>query len=341
MAVLGMKHDAFLEAAQQQLVDRVCQYAKNGPNSMTYFKSQELANLLWAFAIVNFPFNGLESAVLPFMVKSTIGSPTKMNAAAISRVYIRQELANIAWSCAVFNEYPPNLIELLYCGLVGLGKDRDPQHLKEYYKDGGLQREAIMSLIYLQLAMELDRGENGIFLPKAFPDGWGRQTLSAHDKMLGDMGFDLKLSTSKIQRDVSAALDRIGFDHVDEHVIGLDELLENDGVALTATAIDVISIDIASVEARIAIEVDGPAHYVADIESIPAEGGYPKVNNGRLEYYFKMSDDRHVLNGPTVLKKRLLEQMGWKTINIPFWEWYDLNGDEAKEDNYCRQILEI
>jgi RAP domain len=338
LAVLGMRHDPFMEAAKQQLIDRANQYLISGYNVMTYFKGQELANLLWAFAIVNFPFDALETVVLPYMLKTTVGSMKSLNAAGIAKVYKRQELANIAWSCAIFDDYPPNLTKYLYSGLVGVGENSHMQNLKKCYNDGGLQRQAIMSLIYLQLALELEGETNGLFLPELFPEGWGRQTRSSDDDML-DMGFDLKLSTSKIQRDVSAAFERIGFHHVEEHVIPLEDLLENAGVGLAETTMEVIAIDIANVEERIAIEVDGPAHYVANIETVPAEGGYPKVNNGRLEYSFHMNGDRHGLNGPTVLKSRLLERMGWKAINIPFWEWYDMGGDPALEEEYCRRIL--
>ena len=196
-----------------------------------------------------------------------------------------------------------------------------------------------MSLIYLQLAMEVEGLTNGLFLPELFPEGWGRQKMSLNDKILEDMGFDLKLSTSKIQRDVGAAFDRIGFDFVEEHVMLLEDVLDNHGLPLASTPVDTLSIDIANVEDRVAIEVDGPVHYVADIETVPKEGGSPRVSNGQLEYQFLMNDERHSLNGPTALKKRLLERLGWKAINIPFWEWYDLNGDEALEEEYCRRIL--
>lgn len=340
MAVLGMRHAPFLEAANEQLVERANEHGRGKRNLLTLFKGQELANLLWAFAILNFPVRAFGSDIGPYMVRAATKSTEGMKAEGLARTYKRMELANVAWSSAVFGEFPPDLMELLYCGLVGTGEKGDREHLRNCFGDGGLQQSAIMSLIYLQLAMELEKKDNGLHLPEHFPEGWNQQSSSRKTRNdLDDMTFALSLSTSKIQRDVSAAFQRIGFDHVVEHVIPLDELLENQGVAL-APSIEIISIDLANLESRIAVEVDGPPHFLSNIESVPAQGGCARVKNGRMEYNFQMSSDRNPINGPTVLKNRLLGQMGWKTINIPFWEWYDLNSNERLEEEYCLRLLE-
>jgi RAP domain len=341
MAVLGMKHRPFLEAANLQFVERARRYTQGNQNSMTFTKGQELANLLWAFAILNFPVHDLGTVIADYMLKATGGSSNAIKTESISRVFKRMELANIAWSCAVFDDFPPALIKFLYCGLVGIGEESDKGRLQQCFNDGGLQREAIMSLIYLQLALELEKKNGGLSLPEHFPEGWSRESMSRDASGLGDTTFELNLSTSKIQRDVSAAFGRIDFDHVIEHVIPLEELLQNNGVHLASTPLDVISIDIANVKAAISVEVDGPPHFVADITGgEPYEGGFAKVNKGRLEYYFNMRSDRNPVNGPTALKKRLLQRLGWRTINIPFWEWYDMNGDSRCEEEYCRRLLD-
>ena len=306
---------------------------------MTFFKGQEMANLLWAFAVLNFPLRNVGSSITPYMLKCTMGSAKTLNAATIARVYKRQELANIAWSCAVFDDYPHNLMQFLYGGLVGIGKERHITYLNECFRDGGLQKENINSLLYLQLALEQVEQADGLSLPEGFPDGWGRQSLSRSNSDLTKLEFEISLSTSKIQRDVGAAFHRIGFDHVEEYVLTADDVLNNQGIALSPSRFELLSIDIANPHSCIGIEVDGPAHFIANIETVPSEGGQSREVNGRLEYQFKMNGRRHQVNGPTALKKRLLERLGWKIINIPFWEWYDLNGDEAAEEAYCRALL--
>jgi len=53
-----------------------------------------------------------------------------------------------------------------------------------------------------------------------------------------------------------------------------------------------------------------------------------------------MSSGIDEMNGPTVLKHRMLEQLGWRVIHVPFWEWNALEGDDEAKEKYCRQLLE-
>jgi len=63
---------------------------------------------------------------------------------------------------------------------------------------------------------------------------------------------------------------------------------------------------------KIAIEVDGPGHYL-----LPA---------------------RRTANGNTVLKTRVLSMPGYKSVSVPFWDWDGLEGQVAK-DAYLRKVL--
>ncbi|EOD20757.1 hypothetical protein EMIHUDRAFT_255423, partial [Emiliania huxleyi CCMP1516] len=58
------------------------------------------------------------------------------------------------------------------------------------------------------------------------------------------------------------------------------------------------SLDLALPSSRIAIEVDGPFHFL-----LPDGRGVRKPN------------------GPTLLKRRLLAAAGWRVISVPFYEW--------------------
>ncbi|EOD36009.1 hypothetical protein EMIHUDRAFT_226842 [Emiliania huxleyi CCMP1516] len=58
------------------------------------------------------------------------------------------------------------------------------------------------------------------------------------------------------------------------------------------------SLDLALPSSRIAIEVDGPSHFL-----LPDGWGVRKPN------------------GPTLLKRRLLAAAGWRVISVPFYEW--------------------
>jgi len=102
---------------------------------------------------------------------------------------------------------------------------------------------------------------------------------------------------SKLQRDVAAALTRIGWDHVFEFVT-------EEG----------LSLDMAHPGTMTAIEVDGPFHY---LES----KGKQRVENGRTRF-----------------KSRIVRQLGWTLIHVPYFEW-DALIDAAAQDSYLQSKL--
>eukprot|EP00977_Amphora_coffeiformis_P021310 scaffold9178_cov176-Amphora_coffeaeformis.AAC.6 len=336
LGVLAICHDEFAEACKMQLKKRTKLYMSGKEDSMTYFKGQEISNLLWGLATLNSAPGDMIDSVGPYLRKISQDKDGKVSVRSIASVFKRQELANIAWSCAVFGEYPSDLMTFLYGGL--LGDKKDPESLAKIYEDGGLQGQAVMTLLYVQAAMDLSGSASGLTLPPDFPDDWQRSSSVA----IGDVvapTFELALTTSKIQRDVSAAFNRIGFEHVEEHVISMEGLASEYNVNLNPKPVEVLSIDIADVSRRIAIEVDGPAHFLSSISDLGAGAkGFRKLNKGKLEYQFNWTGENERINGPTALKERLLKSLGWKVIHLPFWEWYALDGEEA-EDAYCRNLL--
>jgi hypothetical protein len=334
-ATLGFRHEEFMIAAKDQLEER---YTKRTRDSTTRFKGQEITNLLWSFATLNFPFSGLMTRLSPYIVGICTDSQGLLTVASIARVFKRQELANLSWICAVFGDYPADLMRVLYMGLLGVGDNPDPAYIQKVHGDSGIQRSAVMSIIYLQIAMDLDNASNGLALPSDFPERWDQGDSSSPGRGTNDLESGLKLSTSKIQRDVSAAFSRIGFSHVEEHVIRMDELAQVHGIQLDASPREILSIDIANVDTKIGIEVDGPAHFISNIDHESDSNSSCKPIQGRLEYQFDWGENQQI-NGPTALKKRLLEKLGWRIINIPFWEWYAMKSDEKLEEEYCRALL--
>jgi very-short-patch-repair endonuclease len=72
------------------------------------------------------------------------------------------------------------------------------------------------------------------------------------------------------------------------------------------------SIDIAveSSGARVAVEVDGPSHF---------------LQNGRQD-------------GSTLLRNRMLAAHGWRVVVVDYWEWEGLQ-TEAQREEYLRRLL--
>ena len=46
------------------------------------------------------------------------------------------------------------------------------------------------------------------------------------------------------------------------------------------------------------------------------------------------------MNGPTVLKHCMMEQLGWRVLHVRYWEWNALEGDDQAKVKYCRPLLE-
>ena len=84
------------------------------------------------------------------------------------------------------------------------------------------------------------------------------------------------------QKDLSAALDRLGWSHTVNHN------LEDEG----------FSLDLAEPKLKICIQVDGPAHYLTDVAK-----GEP------------------VLDSPTQFQSKIIRALGWKLARVSFFEW--------------------
>jgi RAP domain len=344
-ATLGLKETRFLEAAKIAVVERVQSNVRGEKCLMTNFSGQNLANLLWALATLHVSLDDTLEAILPHIRDVCEDSDGKVTPMSVSRHFDRQALSNIAWVCAVYGSYPTELMVVLYTGLVGRqGEVHNPLYMQSMHKDAGLKVQEVTTLIYVQAEMDLRGCAPSLALPANFPDGWMRSVADRafSDDHLTDESMGLDLTTSKTQRAVSAALDRIGFDHLEEHTITMAELADTHGVRVPAKQIEILSIDIANVEKRIAIEVDGPMHYTTRIDNEYGNGdsiGSAKMINGKLEYVFQWTGERQEVNGATALKTRLLTLLGWKVIRVPFWEWDALRGNASAEEAYCSKLL--
>ncbi len=76
------------------------------------------------------------------------------------------------------------------------------------------------------------------------------------------------------------------------------------------------SIDLALPSSRLAVEVDGPSHYMRPD-----------------------ADPTYTPNGSTRLKRRLLELAGWRVVSVPFFEWNVAGGDASREASYIAQAV--
>jgi hypothetical protein len=129
---------------------------------------------------------------------------------SIAKYMKRQEAANIAWSCAVLQQYPKDLVPLLYAALFGENCEGDPHELLKVYGDNGIQRQAIMTMFYVQMAVQSEAPDLHLSLPPNFPTEWKENDNNS--KIAGtidDSTFDssmLQLTTSRLQNNISGRL---------------------------------------------------------------------------------------------------------------------------------------
>jgi len=331
-STLGLLHTAFFKRVEREVVSRLKQKRNK-------FRGQEIANILWSFATLNAQPDPMLVDQLSVYVASECRGKNGIDEYSIAKMFgQRQELANLAWSCAVIGRYPKELMNILYTGL--LGTSNDPEQMKLIFKDDGLQKSSIMTLYYVQVAADVEAPELRLSLPVGFPNGWGEDD-EGHGHQKGDendlidmSSSMLTLTVSKLQKGVSRTFDRIGFDNVLEHLIDTNEIEGEYGVQLPQSPTEFLSVDIANVGKKIGVEVDGPGHFVCLVDR-PGK----TTSLVGLENQFDDRGERRV-NGPTILKHRLLAHLGWDIIHLPYWEYQELGGDREKEMDYCQSLLE-
>ena len=81
-----------------------------------------------------------------------------------------------------------------------------------------------------------------------------------------------------------------------------------------------LAIDAACKERRLAIEFDGPSHFLSNVSS-------GKLLKGRVE------------DGPTKAKRRFLERLGWKVVNVRHWEWALATSNDEKKKLLAAKLL--
>ena len=111
----------------------------------------------------------------------------------------------------------------------------------------------------------------------------------------------------------------------EEHSTGvqvLEEQVLNDGGCYSADIV-LRGLPGARGPRRVAIEVDGPLHFLRGPGADVGERG------------------RRHLNGSTRLKQRLLSLLGWDVLSVPYYEWDALGHDLQAQCVYVRSLLSV
>jgi len=257
------------------------------------FNPQELANTVWAYATAGVAADALYAAAAEAAVRgglagfkpqdlsntvwayATAGVAADALYAAVAEAAVRsglagfnpQDLANTAWAYATADHYHQAL--LADCSrVISDSLARDPSRWSEERSQ----------LHQWQLWLSLERGA----------DGQQHLLSESQRKLCCDAMQDTQVTISEFQRSVAVALAALSPVAAVQHGFEEEYLEPRTGYSL----------DLALPSTRVAIEVDGPSHFL-----LPDGRGARKPN------------------GPTLLKRRLLAAAGWRVISVPFYEW--------------------
>eukprot|EP00284_Hemiselmis_tepida_P002045 CAMPEP_0174951136 /NCGR_PEP_ID=MMETSP1355-20121228/94694_1 /TAXON_ID=464990 /ORGANISM="Hemiselmis tepida, Strain CCMP443" /LENGTH=415 /DNA_ID=CAMNT_0016198783 /DNA_START=36 /DNA_END=1283 /DNA_ORIENTATION=- len=245
---------------------------------MHRFVPQNIANTLWAYATLGVtPGAELLDAV-------------EGQAVAEMRRFDPQNIANTLWAYATLEMVPGS--ELL-SGLAA--------HGVENLNTGNFISEHLRQLHLFVVFLKLESSPNDAFV----------ESLTVLEEQLGAAGraamADSKATVSDLQRQVVASVKRLGYDYEEE---------TKDPVS--GYSIDLLVQPSASSGSDyrstlgIAIEVDGPAHFLSNTRQA---------------------------NGSTLLKRRLLKKLGYRVVSVPYWEWGIK--DDNEHDAYLRRLLSV
>ena len=281
------------------------------------FSPQELANTAWGYAKIGFVHRRLFAAIAPVALRKI-------------REFNSLEMANIMWAFVTLGLMARTLFDAI--AVEATRHDSNPSNLTNTIRSfakAGLVPPTLFEAIAVEAVRQIGdyNSQDMVNTMWAFASvGWQQNEIfwrlgSALNKKcsfaeLNDISksnlylvtlyvqiewpdLDFPLSSSQIQslrshylhsrsdkrtklrRDVSTMLTEIGWNHSVDYVT-------QDGLCP----------DLADPEAKTAIEVDGPFHYLQD------------VTTGEC-----------VINGSKQLKSRLLTGRGWHVIHVPFFEW--------------------
>jgi len=248
------------------------------------FNPQHIANTLWAYATLGIqPGAGLVACL-------------ERRAAAVVGEFNPQDIANTLWAYASMNLCPGH--DFLSVLIHGAHKCLWSQLF---------DTEHVVQLHQYMLTHRLQGWEDG-------------QSLAIVESLameMGNMGLEALSSQqpiedmSHLQCIVAAAVKRVYKGNViDEYVCPVS------GYSID---IHIPPVDGSPAGASgIAIEVNGPYHYLVD-------RSYRRT---------------HSANGATILKRRLLERIGHTVLTVPYWEW-DALGSDNDRDEYIRHALSV
>jgi len=284
---------ATAEESHPQLLEKVADHIIS-LDSLRSFNEQALSNTVWAFAST-----GVSS---PQLFK-------KVAYEAIERQhnFTSQGVANFLWAYATNGQVDEHLFSSLTPSVQANLDEYNEQNLINVawaYSVANVEAPSVFNDEFINACLK--REENGFILEHLRQL---HQWQLWQDEIKSDVSLPESLkkkcykafisedpTQSKLQDDVASSLSSMGLQPQ-------EEVLLKSGYRIDA----VVEVD----EKQIAVEVDGPSHFI-----------------GRE------------LTGSTILKHRQVAALDEMSIvSVPYWDWNKLKKDSRKKEQYLRSLL--
>lgn len=310
-----------LAAIERTLVERM------SSELLHEFKAQEIANLVWACATVGSSSERLFDVLATFVPARVAG-------------FEPQDIANTAWAFSVTQQMRPALAAALVARTIESGAD-------------AFGLEASCQLHQFNMALQLDQP----FLPDrvdtvlpASPAGYrlgDTPPLELPHEMasnfLAAMVVQAPAASSQLHNDVSFALSQLGVAHVNELCVA-HAGYHCDIAVLPDPALSMPRVLMASALWPRA-QTAGAACRVVEVARPPSPPSPPALAAVRSVIIEVNGPWHYTLNRmprpASVTKARHLRKLGWHVIEVPYWDWEQLNTLMGKEAYLRRELEQI
>ena len=244
---------------------------------------QNLSNTAWACGVLGRNSKVLRAGLLQQAVKLLQQGSSR---------FICQDLCNLGWAVAVLDlrQYVPEVL-LLAEAASRVWRSAAPEDLRQLYQ---------VHLWLLDHKLAPAKGAKGAGLLRVL----SQQQLDECRKAWQDQVADCAAATpTLLQQQVFAALQQLPGWRVppQQEVVVTDDNFSIDIVAVAAAGV------------RLAVEVDGPHHFVR-------------------------AGNRWEVDGPTQYRNRALTERGYTVVSIPWWECGQLKGVQQQQQYLQNKI---
>ncbi|PNH02195.1 hypothetical protein TSOC_011857 [Tetrabaena socialis] len=274
----------------------------------TQANSQACANLLWSLATLGAPYDGRLVRLVDVLVKrlwELLPEGGQVNG---------QDLANSLWALAVMGPRALFRYRRVVARMLRKVARRWDEAEKAIGGDSGAGRFHTLDLIQLwQVQQELEHADGCSELAGILAASGGGTLLSAMWNTVKDWE-QADNATSALQRQVVRTLGRL---QQAEGVPLVASVSEEQQVEGLVGRVDVV-VELAGGR-RVAVEVDGPTHFLAN-------GSHTSARNGS-----------------TQLRDRCLVRAfgAGNVASVPYWEWRELGGDTGRQEEYLLRLLRL